>query len=63
MEIFLDSHLVFPEIPVHCETRRFTAEFTKPATGETAVTETLSGLFGVECAPTSVLIETHTLVC
>ena len=62
MEIFLDSHLVFPEIPVHYETRRFTAEFTKPVTGETAVTVTLSGLFSVECAPTSILVENYTLV-
>jgi len=45
MEIFLDSHLIFPEIPVHYETQSFTAEFRKPATIETAVTEILSGLF------------------
>jgi hypothetical protein len=63
MEIFLGNYLVFPEIPVHYETRRFTAEFTKPATGETAVAETLSGLFSAQCSPTSFLIETYTLVC
>lgn len=54
IEIFLDSHLVFPEIPAHYETQRFTAEFIKPTTSETAVTEILSGLFTVECAPTSI---------